>query len=343
MREIEKGVLLAEFFGVDTSKYVPSFIEWIKKTEQYIIFNRKYELLRNKRSWKARRFYSYFESVALEESETIKEAMIEYGKICYLVKITSEPSYINPLIIENIDNPEMSIGDINVSFDGKIMTIRELAQIEGFTFERKDELIKEKINNWIKEVEEAILAPIEEYKTYSFYLPKIKWFSVSRTIELIYLILLNAFLAAIYVIKIPLFENILSDVMSIDFFVYLLAIGFTLVYDLIFIITMIVRRVRYGYYKKARDGVMEDIVKEKEKVEFKLRRYMYAQLATMGDMSEKISTFTKLSKYYPYIGYIRKHLILKKRIVVDKMNIAEKAALIVTLLCLIALIVIMFI
>lgn len=343
MREIEKGVLLAELFDVDTSKYVPSFIEWIKNTDQYISFSQKYELLKNKRTWKARRFYAYFESVALDDCDTIKEAMIEYGKICYLIKITSEPSYINPLIVENIDNPDMTIGDINVMFDGKIMTIRELSLLEGFSFERKDELIKEKINNWIKEVEESILSPIEEYKKYSFYLPKITWFSVPRVIELIYLILLNSFLVTIYLVKIPLFEDIISDINGYKFFVYLLTVGFTLIHDIIYVVTMLGRRIKYGKYKKARDGVLEKIEKEKEKQEMKLRNYMYAQLATMSDMSAKISEFTKISKYYPYIGYIRKHLILKRRIKVDKVNIAEKTATIVTLLCLIAVIVIMFI
>ena len=48
MREIEKGLLLAEFFEVDTSKYVPSFIEWIKLREQYLNFEEKYLALKTK-------------------------------------------------------------------------------------------------------------------------------------------------------------------------------------------------------------------------------------------------------------------------------------------------------
>lgn len=343
MREIEKGLLLAEFFEVDTSKYVPSFIEWIKSREQYLNFEEKYLALKNKKTWKARRFLSYFESINLENCISIQDALIEYGKICYLEKITSEPAYINPLIIENIDSPEMTIGDIQVNFDGRIMTIKELSKLEGFSFERKDELIKEKIANWVKEVEETIIAPIDEYKKYSFYLPKIKLFSLTRTIELIYLILLNAFVLSIYLIKIPQFVDVFSDLNGLKFCVYLLMVGFTLVYDVIYASTMIYRKSKYGYYIKARDSVMEKIYIEKDKTEYNLRMYMYGELAKMGDMDAKISDFAKISKYYPYIGYIRKHLILKKRIKVDKLNVAEITGFIVSLLALIDLIIFMII
>lgn len=340
MRDIEKGVLLAEFFNTDTSKYVPSFIDWIKSTDVYHQFKKKYSTLNVKRTWKARRYYSYFESINLDEVTTIKDAMIEYGKICYLVKITSESSYINPLIVENIDNPNMTIGDIRIEFDGKIITLRELCKLEGFSFERKEELIKEKIDNWVNEIETSILKPIEEYKNYSFYLPKIKKITASRVFELVYLLIINVFIVLINFIKVPLFSNVFVDIHSLEYCLYLLLLGFVLVYDVIFIITLITRKIRYGYYSKARDGVLEDVFVEKDRCEMKLRSYLYKELATYGNMDSKISEFAKTSKYYQYIGYIRKRISMKKRVKVDKMNVFEKTGLVVTFLVLIAFLIV---
>ena len=336
MRDIEKGVLLAEFFDADTSKYVPSFISWIKNTEVYSLYKKKYLILKNKRTWKARRYYSYFESISFDDVTSIKDAMIEYGKICYLVKITSESSYINPLIVENLDQPNMTIGDIKIEFDGKIITLRQLCKLEGFSFERKEELIKEKVNNWVNEIETSIINPIEEYKQYSFYLPKIKKINKSRIFELIYLLILNTFMIVINFINIPLFSNIFANPNSLECGFYVFFLGLVLVYDLIFIITLINRKIRYSYYSKARDAVLEDIAKEKDKCEIKLRNYLYKELATAGEMNAKISEFSKTAKYYKYIGYIRKRIAMKKRVKVDKMNAFEKSGLIITFLLLIA-------
>ena len=366
MRDIEKGVLLAEFFDADTSKYVPSFISWIKNTEVYSLYKKKYLILKNKRTWKARRYYSYFESISFDDVTSIKDAMIEYGKICYLVKITSESSYVNPLIVENLDQPNMTIGDIKIEFDGKIIVnnkpigidlkqvltfsfinssfrsklnpinLRQLCKLEGFSFERKEELIKEKVNNWVNEIETSIINPIEEYKQYSFYLPKIKKINKSRIFELVYLLILNTFMIVINFINIPLFSNIFANPNSLECSFYVFFLGLVLVYDLIFIITLINRKIRYSYYSKARDAVLEDIAKEKDKCEIKLRNYLYKELATAGEMNAKISEFSKTAKYYKYIGYIRKRIAMKKRVKVDKMNAFEKSGLIITFLLLIA-------
>lgn len=337
MRDIEKGVLLAEMFNADTSKYVPSFIEWVKNTDQYRYFISKRENLNVKRTWKARRFLAYFNSIDIDDCETIKDVMIEYGKICYLVKIASEPSYTNPLIIQNLDMINMTIGDIKLMFDGKLITLKELSKLEGFSFERKEEVIKEKIENWINEVEDSIMKPLEEFKVHNFYFPAIKIMSKFRTFELIYLLLINALFLSVYFIKIPLFEKIVSDSSSLSFCIYLICFGFIFVYDIVYIITMLLRVKRYGYYSKARQGIFDDIYKQKEKCELKLRTYIYSQLATYGDMDALVSDFSKISKYYPYIGYLRKRLSMKKRIRVDSINIGEIIGFIVSILCVIAL------
>ena len=341
MRNIEKGALLAEYFGVDTSKYVPSFIAWVKNTPQYKEFIYKYRVLRKKRTFKAKRLLSFFESIDLDSLTTIQDVLIEYGKICYFSKITSENTYVNPLIIGNLDNEDMTIGDINVQFDGKMITLKELSKLEGFSFERKEEVIKDKVDAWVKEVEDSIMNPIEQYKEYALYLPKVKLFSNSRVFELIYLLLVNLFLVSIYLIKLPLFEKVVADRHSLIYCIYLLTSTFVLVYDFIYLITFIDRKMRYGYYIKARDGVLEKIVVEKDNCEMKLRRYMYSQMATMGDLDKKVIKFARISKYYQYIGYIRKRIGMKRRMRVDKVNVGEKTGFVVTLLSLVLLVVLM--
>lgn len=337
MRDIEKGVLLAEMFNADTSKYVPSFIEWVKNTDQYRYFVSKRDTLNIKRTWKARRILAYFNSIDVDECETIKDVMIEYGKICYLVRIASEPSYTNPLIVQNLDMIDMKIGDIKLMFDGKLITLKELSKLEGFSFERKEEVIKNKIENWINEVEDSIMQPLEEFKVHSFYFPAIRIMSKFRVFELIYLLLVNAIFLGVYFIKLPMFEKIVSDKSSLSFCIYLICLGFIFVYDLVYLITMLLRVKRYGYYSKARKGIFEDIFKQKEKCELKLRMYIYSQIATSGDMDALVSDFSKISKYYPYIGYLRKRLSLKRRIKVDSINEGETIGFIVSILCVIAL------
>ena len=65
--------------------------------------------------------------------------------------------------------------------------------------------------------------------------------------------------------------------------------------------------------------------------------YIYSQIATSGDMDALVSDFSKISKYYPYIGYLRKRLSLKRRIKVDSINEGETIGFIVSILCVIAL------
>ena len=54
-------------------------------------------------------------------------------------------------------------------------------------------------------------------------------------------------------------------------------------------------------------------------------------------MDALVSDFAKISKYYPYIGYLRKRLSMKKRVKVDSINIGEILGFIVSILCVIAL------
>lgn len=343
MRNIEKGVLLAEMFNADTSKYVPSFIAWIKSSSEYNYFIEKKKSLNIKRTWKARRLRSYFDTIDIDNISSIKEGIIQYGKICYLVKITSEPAYTNPLIIEFLDDEFMKIGDLQVEFDGKLITLRELSLLEGFDFERKEEIINSKLENWIKEVDEAIFTTVDNFKNYSFYLPKIKLFSIPRIIELVYLLLINALFICIYFVDVPLFREIVVDQTSLKFFVYSLAAGFIIAYDIIYIVIMIYRFKKYYKYIKCRKGVFEKIYIEKEKSERKLRLYLFEQLATYGSMDKKVHEFSTISKYYPAIGYISNHIAFKRRVRIDKITSAEITGFIVTFICLIALAIVMFI
>ena len=73
----------------------------------------------------------------------------------------------------------------------------------------------------------------------------------------------------------------------------------------------------------------------------KLRQYVYAELATYGDMDMKVSKFARISKYYQYIGYIRKRIGMKRRMQVDKVNVAEKTGFIITLLTIVTLVILM--
>ena len=173
------------------------------------------------------------------------------------------------------------------------------------------------------------------------YLPKVKLLSKSRLFELIYLLLVNLFMVCICFIKLPLFEKVLLDKHSFMFSIYVLTLTFIIVYDLIYLITFIRRKVRYGYYIKARDGVLEKIYVEKDNCEMKLRQYVYAELATYGDMDMKVSKFARISKYYQYIGYIRKRIGMKRRMQVDKVNVAEKTGFIITLLTIVTLVILM--
>ena len=133
----------------------------------------------------------------------------------------------------------------------------------------------------------------------------------------------------------------IQDKHSLVYSIFILTITFVLVYDLIYIITFIRRKIRYGYYIKARNGVLEDIFIEKDKCELKLRKYMYAQMATMDDLNKKVLEFAKISKYYQYIGYIRKRIGMKRRMKLDKVTVEEKTGFVITLLTIVFLTILM--
>jgi hypothetical protein len=336
MRNIEKGLLLAETFKVDTSMYVPSFIEWIKNTEVYQEFLETEAILKKKRSFASVKMLKQYRKINVDRITSIKQGTILYGKIAYLVSLTKEENYVNPLLVENLDNKKMTIGDLKVNFDNKNITFRELSLNQNFLLETKQETLNKKIECWSNELHLRVIKPLMTYYKRKEYLPNVKAFNFLRVLEIIILLILTigvGFIFGGYFFNLEITNAIFSKKMSLICFS---CFGVcTLISDFICLFFSVKKAKYYHYYNLSKKVTFKDALAIEQKSINNLSDYINGELMKSGSMDKSVEEFSLFHHYYSYIEFVRKTIIDKDEIKQNHLALIEGFFLILVLIMLI--------
>lgn len=329
MRNIEKGLLLASYFDIDVEDKIPSFISWIKQTPSYQKFLENKSKLKTKKNYKAKKIYAYYNDIDIEHISSIEDGVVEYGKMLYLLKISSEDYYSNPLMVVYLENENMTIGDFKLNYNSKVITLDELSLLEDGSFDEKKKSLDVLFSSWSDEVYKQILVPIDEFKKRLFYFPKRFIFNTFRVIELIFIVGSLTSWMILFFSKIKDYGGSYSTL--INYFFYLI-LSFSIIYLITYIIVILKKRKDYKYYIKARKVVIEDASKLESQIEQKLYAYILESISKRIKMTKLVSEFNTLTSYFGEISYfsdiLRKKKILKK----DSISYFEIGFLIVNLI-----------
>ncbi|MDD6301922.1 MAG: hypothetical protein PUA56_01215 [Bacillales bacterium] len=341
MRNIEKGLLLAEMFSANTDSHIGPFIEWIKLTPQYQLFEERKKKLQYKSSRSARRIYSYFKRINIEKVSSIQDGMIVYGKINYLLRISDPQCYTNPLLIAYIEDKNMTIGDLKVEFDNKLITLNELSKLKGFSLELKEEALRRVLEKWEYELHLQVLNPVNEIETRKQYIPIRHIFTPFRIFELIYCLLFTIIICSMYFAKSDFLMGITHYGNSniVINLTYSLVFSFTLLLDLVVFSIFFIKGKEYMFYIKQRKIVFQKIRPHSIKVFMELNSYLHSKVANMESLDEKLTSFNSISKYYSTIEYFQNRLAKKTSIKKDTISIVEKTFLLLQFLVVIVFIV----
>ncbi len=311
MRNIEKGLLLATYFDIDCSDRLPSFISYIKEGEAYKTFIQNKEILKNKKNFKAKKIYSYYKIIDFDHISSFEQGMVLYGKMLYLLRISKEEYYSNPLLVAYLENEDMTIGDFHLDYNAKIITLDDLALLTDGSFNEKKLALDKLFSSWTNEVYNQVLRPIEEFKKRLYYFPKRFIFNSFRIIELVFILGSLISWLIMFFTKIYHYGGGYSTFLN---YIFYLIISFTSLYLITYVVVILTKRKEYKYYIKARKIVLEDASELELKIEQKLYNYILESVSKRKKMTRKVYEFNTISSYYSEISFFS-NILRKKRII----------------------------
>lgn len=159
MREEDKVLLFSEIFGVDTSLYVEKYIEELRSSDMFLKLCENIVLLRKKDCLRNRLIIEQFELIDFTKVKTMKDYFKLYAHICFLYDESENVAKINPLFYDkNIDKIE-KLGEVNIEFDGRDITLNDMILDERYTMTYKIEAIKQIYLDYRREVKELLIIP----------------------------------------------------------------------------------------------------------------------------------------------------------------------------------------
>lgn len=333
MRNIEKGLLLAEIMSFDTTteKDVKSFISWIRSQECYDLLLQRVKELKSSTSFYARYLYNEFVSIDLERVKTIEEGFIAYAKILYLHQIITPGFYINPMLVINKQERNYKIGEIIVYFNNKYMTLDELSKDENYSFQEKYEFILKQVNKWQKDIEEKILYPMSKLSDNPRNLPKLKSVPLKHFVMFLLYVIMISLNICLPLLIIPSLKDILinfniASYNEINYF-YLVSSGFISLGFISLIVELFIRKISFGPYFKyhkvilgGKDKALKVINDSKNNLE----QYLVSSFDKKSELKEKVFAFSKCYFLFEYIIYLYEINYHYKKFTKDRINIINK-------------------
>lgn len=188
MRSIDKVYLLSEYFNGTDEEYLRNFKQRIKDSYEYNLLVRNVSIAENSFSKRSGELIESFNELKLYRIKTIEECFSAYGRVLFLLRLSFPNSYINPLH-PNKDELEINVGDILFNFDRKDTTLSQISMNIDYTSKQKIEVFKPIYKNWIKEVHDQIMIPLEIILFKPRNLPKMKVFTPFHIFEIIFAII----------------------------------------------------------------------------------------------------------------------------------------------------------
>ncbi len=346
MREIEKGLLLAELINPDCidEKQISSFVSWIKNQDCYHDLVENINDVRKSSSILAKCLYCEYEMINLDKVSSIEEAMIAYYKILYLVQLSTPAFYLNPLLAINKKEKKIRIGEILVKFNNKYIPIDELSLDSSFSFQEKSEFIKEKVLSWKDDVYNRLIKTIRKLKENPRNLPKKRIFSIGHIIlGVFYISLIAMFVVTLYTNNQFLNSLYLPKSFSkytFKHFILLFSMCFAGLGLLIYIVEMIYCAITISKYRKIRNLVFDkedQLLKIIQKQGDKLQNYLIKNVEKHNKLDLIVDDFSSCLKIYEYLLYLYHINYHCKKIKKDRIWLISKIVLSLTLVFVILL------
>lgn len=336
MREIEKGLLLAELINPDCidERQISSFVSWIRNQDCYHDLVENMNDVKKSSSILARCLYHEFELINLDKVSSIEEAMIAYYKILYLVQLSTPAFYLNPLLAINKKEKKIRIGDVLVKFNNKYIPLDEFSLDAGFAFQEKLAFIKEKVSSWEDDVYNRLIKTIRRLKDNPRNLPKRRVFSIGHIIlGLLYIALIAAFVVVMYTNN-QFFSSVhLPDTFSkytFKHFIVLFSMSFVGLGSIIYIVEMIYRAITISKYRKIRNLVFDKedhLLKIIQKQGDKLQNYLIKNVEKHNKLDLIVDDFSDCLKIYEYLLYLYHINYHCKKIEKDRIWLVSKIVL----------------
>ncbi len=324
MRSVDKAMLLAEYFSLDVSKGVSSFINWIKESETYKVFNDRMHSFRKTYSLKGKKLYEYGRSIHFKKSFSMEEAVVMYGKMLHFINLSDEKFYMNPLIIELSSSNKIVLGEIKIDFDGKVLSLNEVSLLEGYSFDFKKEYIKKALEEWMKEVNEYIVEPKKKLEDKKDVFNMRNVFTLSRIIQFVFISLMLAFMFVIRFSNIEFLNKIYTNEYgNLLGFTYYLLFSYSGIYFVEIIVICFYFFLKFKEYRKNLKLLKIDIDGKVVNEKNKLENYILKQFTNNQTLDAKITSFNSLSRLNAPLFYFAKRSAQNKKILDDKMTEAE--------------------
>lgn len=319
MRELEKGLLLAELFDPNciSGRNISNFVDWIRNQECYIKLVENMDEVKKSSSILARCLYQEFSTIDLNLITSIEEGMIAYYKILYLCQLSTPTFYVNPLLIINKSERKIKVGEILVKFNNKYITLDEFSKDTRFAFNEKYEFIREKIKQWEDDVYERIVRTIDKLKEHPRNLPNRRVFSFKHVIYGLFLLIISGLVVSGYFVNNEIIKSLYSkfNLSTYTFKNYCMLglILFVLIGILDYIIETIIRIVKYKKYHRIRKLIFGDrtkllnIIKKQGE---NLENYFVKNIeknSTMKEVAFNFSYCYKLYESFLYLYFINYH------------------------------------
>ncbi len=253
MRNEDKVLLMASIMGVDTSLYIPAYIEDLRNSQIYLLLAKKIQSLRKNKDFRSVDLVIRFEQLNLENIKSFEDYFNSYSEILDILNNALEDKEINPLLNES-DDP---LGKVKILFDGKLTTLDDMILDERYTDEYKISTFKEVYLNYHKEVKKTLMRPFVEFLMMEEVIDKNIEEKSKMTLLLLATILGNAIIISLPLFPVDTFRMIYDGTLpSQPVLIYFyIIVGLLFILDAIMIFFFNVKCKDFRFFLRAYNGL----------------------------------------------------------------------------------------
>ena len=161
MNNIDKAMLLGEYFDIDTTNFTSSYIRGIIESEAYRKLCENVEWAENFNLKNSVKLITDFKNIKYNVN-TFEDSVVFSSRINYLSSVSSEEYYINPLIGYNKRIKTRSIGDLMVSYGGDKHSFNDLILDKSRPLSYKTNIVVRQVEYYRKEASDKALLSFEK-------------------------------------------------------------------------------------------------------------------------------------------------------------------------------------
>lgn len=160
MNNIDKALLLGEYFKIDTTNFSSSFVRSIIESDSYLTLCENVKWAENFNLKNSIRLIEDFKNINYDVS-SLEESVILASRINYLSSVSSEEYYLNPLIKYSRKVKTNSIGDLMVPYAGDKHSFNDLIVDKSYPLSYKTNIVVRQVEYYRQEASDKALISFE--------------------------------------------------------------------------------------------------------------------------------------------------------------------------------------